>query len=138
MVSAKVKVGAVGVVGVGTGIAIPTLAAEFTSRATGQTAWRACGVKGLVKGIVGAMAYAISGRVGESAAMFAEMFAYTSWGSWVIDVALAAYPGGLTGLAEDWASSVRVYTAGGRRVVKELGVIEMKTAGQTSKASAVF
>jgi len=138
MVSAKVKVTAVTVAGAATGVALPTLAAEFTSRATGQTGWAACGTKALVKTGIGGLAYLVSGRLGEAAAMFAEMFAYTSWGSIILDVAMAAYPGGIPGLAEDWASTVRVAAAGGRRVVRELGTIEKRTAGVPVKASAVF
>jgi hypothetical protein len=65
------------------------------------------------------------------------MFAYGAWGSIFFDIALAAYPGGIPGLAEDWASTTRVYAAGGRKVVRELGTIE-KTAGVTQTASAVF
>jgi len=131
-ISAKQKVAVTGVSGVAAGLALSTLAAEFTSKATGQTGWAACGVKAGVKGLIGAMAYLVSGRVGESTAMFAEMFAYTSWGSIVMDVIMAAYPGGIPGLAEEMASMVRVAAVGGRRTVRELGMIEsgVGTPGQ--------
>jgi len=134
---ARVKVATVATTGAVTGLALPTLAAEFTSRATGQTGWNACGVKALVKTVIGVPIYLLSGRLEGAAAMFAEMFAYTSWGSIILDVVLAAYPGGIPGLAEDAASMVRVASAGGRRVVRELGTIE-KTAGAPLKASTVF
>jgi len=140
---ATVKVPVVGFTGVGTGVAVGTLAAEFTSRATGQTSWAACGVKGAVKLGVGLVAYLTSTKLGplhSLASFFAEMFAYGTWGSWLLDIALAAYPGGIPGLAEDWASTVRVYAAGGKRVVKELGKIESgaPSVGAPVKASAVF
>lgn len=131
---AKQKVALTSVGGVAAGLALPTLAAEFTSRATGQTGWAACGVKAGVKGLIGALLYLVSGRIGESAAMFAEVFAYTSWGSIIMDVFLAAYPGGIPGLAENWASMVRVAAVGGRRVVRELGVIE-KGAGAPAQVA---
>jgi len=134
----KIKIPLTGFVGVGTGATLGTLAAEFTSRATGQVAWNACAVKAGVKGGIGLLLYMISQRLGPLASFFAEMVAYGSWGSIFFDVALAAYPGGIPGIAEDWASTVRVYSAGGRRVVRELGAIERKAAGVSATASAVF
>ena len=138
----KIKIPLTGFVGVGTGATLGTLAAEFTSRATGQVAWNACAVKAGVKGGIGLLLYMISQRLGPLASFFAEMVAYGSWGSIFFDVALAAYPGGIPGIAEDWASTVRVYSAGGRRVVRELGKIERRTVAPTAgvpvKASAVF
>jgi len=141
----KVKVPITGFFGVGTGASLGVLGAEFTSRATGQVSWNACAVKGGVKLVIGLIPYIISTKLGPGRALvsfFCEMFAYGSWGSWFLDVALAAYPGGITGLAEDWASTVRVYAAGGKKVVRELGKIERKgierTAGIPAKASAVF
>ena len=134
----KIKIPLTGFVGVGTGATLGTLAAEFTSRATGQVAWNACAVKTGVKGGIGLLLYMISQRLGPLASFFAEMVAYGSWGSIFFDVALAAYPGGIPGIAEDWASTVRVYSAGGRRVVRELGAIERKAAGVSATASAVF
>jgi len=134
----KIKIPLTGFVGVGTGATLGTLAAEFTSRATGQVAWNACAVKAGVKGGIGLLLYMISQRLGPLASFFTEMVAYGSWGSIFFDVALAAYPGGIPGIAEDWASTVRVYSAGGRRVVRELGAIERKAAGVSATASAVF
>jgi MFS family permease len=134
----NVKVPLTGFAGVGTGASIGTLAAEWTSRSTGQTAWNACAVKAGVKGLIGLLGYGISTRIGGPlGSFFAEMFAYGSWGSIFFDIALAAYPGGIPGLAEDWASTTRVYAAGGRKVVRELGTIE-RTAGVPATASAVF
>ena len=134
----KIKIPLTGFVGVGTGATLGTLAAEFTSRATGQVAWNACAVKAGVKGGIGLLLYMISQRLGPLASFFTEMVAYGSWGSIFFDVALAAYPGGIPGIAEDWASTVRVYSTGGRRVVRELGAIERKAAGVSATASAVF
>ena len=138
----KIKIPLTGFVGVGTGATLGTLAAEFTSRATGQVSWNACAVKTGVKGGIGLLLYVVSQRLGPLASFFTEMFAYGSWGSIFFDIALAAYPGGIPGIAEDWASTVRVYSAGGRRVVRELGTIERRTVASTAgvpvKASAVF
>jgi len=136
-----IKVPLTGFVGVGTGVSVGTLAAEFTSRATGQTGYYAAGVKGLIKGIIGGVGYGISTKLGPERALasfFAEMFAYGTWGSWFIDLALAMYPGGIPGLAEDWASSIRVYAAGGRKVVRELGKLERKTEAPVIKQEGWF
>jgi len=124
MVTAKQKVAITGIAGAGAGVAIPTLLGEFTSRATGQAGWSACGVKAGVKGVVGLLAYLLSGRLSEAGAMFAEIFAYTSWGSVIMDVLLAVYPGGIWGIAESMAVSVRVWARGAEKVVAELGAIE--------------
>ena len=137
-ITKKIEVPLTGLVGVGAGASIGTLAGEYTSRVTGQTSWSACGVKAAVKGVIGLLGYGISTRLGGPlSSFFAEMFAYGSWGSIFLDIALAAYPGGIPGLAEDWASTTRVYAAGGRKVVRELGTIE-RTAEVPATASAVF
>jgi hypothetical protein len=122
----KIKIPLTGFVGVGTGATLGTLAAEFTSRATGQVSWNACAVKAGVKGGIGVLLYVISMKLGPLGSFFTEMIAYGSWGSIFFDIASAAYPGGIPGLAEDWASTVRVYSAGGKKVVRELGKIERK------------
>ena len=135
----KIKIPLTGFVGVGSGATVGTLAAEFTSRATGQVAWNACAVKAGVKGGIGLLLYMVSQRLGPLGSFFAEMFAYGSWGSIFFDVALAAYPGGIPGIAEDWASTTRVYAAGGRRVVRELGKIERMTpTGQQVAARSIL
>jgi hypothetical protein len=125
----KVKVPITGFFGAGTGVTVGTLAAEYTSRATGQVAWNACAVKGGVKFVVGLIPYMISTKLGPGSALasfFCEMFAYGSWGSIFLDVALAAYPGGIPGLAEDWAVTTRVYAAGGKKVASELTRLETR------------
>lgn len=117
-----------GFTGAGSGMAIGTLAAEFTARAAGQTKWAACGVKSGIKLGISAISYLAARKLDDarysSSSFFAEMFAYGSIGSIFLDVALALYPGGITGLAEDWAVTARVYAAGGRKVAARLSETE--------------
>jgi len=122
-----ISVPTVAFLGGGTGIAVGTLGAEWVSRSSGQVKWNACAVKAGVKFGIGLVAYAISTKIPVTHALvsfFAEMFAYGSWGSIFLDVALAAYPGGIPGLAEDWAITARTVAAGGRKVVRELEKLE--------------
>lgn len=124
---AKVKVPLTGIVGVGTGATLGTLAGEWTARSTGQVKWNACAVKAAVKGAVGLIFYGISTRLGPMRALssfFVEMMAYGCWGSIFLDVAIAAYPGGIPGLAEDWAIAARTMAAGGKKVVQRLNELE--------------
>ena len=127
---ASIKVPLTGFVGIGSGITVGTLAAEWTSRSTGQLSWNAAAVKAAVKGGLGLVFYGISTRLGGSplASFFLEMFAYGSWGSIFLDIAMAAYPGGIPGLAEDWAITARTMAAGGRKVVTELSRLETQRA----------
>jgi hypothetical protein len=140
-ITKKIEVPLTGLIGVGTGASIGTLAGEYTSRAIGQTAWNACAVKAGVKGVIGFLGYAVSTKLGGPlSSFFAEMFAYGSWGSIFFDIALAAYPGGIPGLAEDWAVTTRVYAAGGRRVASTLTRIEtgaVRTAPTAVSAAKV-
>lgn len=139
MVNARQKIILTGVGGGAAGAALPTLAAEFTARASGQRGWAACGIKGGVKFVIGLIAYAISGRLPGVGTLFAEIFAYTSWGSILMDVVQAAYPGGVVGLAEDWAVSARMFVAGGRQVSAELGELErMGVTDVTAKAKGIL
>lgn len=141
-ITAKVKVPLTGFVGVGTGASVGTLGAEWVSRSTGQTKWNACAVKGAVKFGVGLILYGVSTRImSPLTSFFCEMFAYGSWGSWFLDVAMTAYPGGIPGLAEDWAIAVRTMAAGGKKVVRELSKLEGTPTGAKAGeqvASAMF
>lgn len=133
-----IKVPVVGFLGGGTGAVTGTLMAEWTSRSTGQLKWNACGVKSAVKFGVGLLGYGISTKLdGAMSSFFAEMFAYGCWGSIFFDIALAAYPGGIPGLAEDWAITARTMAAGGRRVVRELSTLERKAATSTPARETV-
>ena len=124
-VPTKIKIAVTGLGGAGTGIVAGTLAGEVTSRATRQVSWNACAVKAAVKGTIGLVVFGVSGRVGNAvASFFLETMAYGAWGSILVDIATAWYPGGLVGLAEDWASTLRVYSAGGKAVVRELKNLE--------------
>ena len=122
---AKMKIPFTSLVGVGTGGSVGTFFAELTSRATGQTGWAACGVKGVVKGVVGLVAFGVSSVISPGIkSMFLEMMSYGSWGSIFFDIFLAAYPGGLAGMAEYWAVQLRTMAMGGRRVAGRLGELE--------------
>jgi len=126
---ATVKIPVIGFLGGGSGATVGTLAAEWVSRSTGQTSWSACGVKGGVKFGIGLLSYGISRKLGAMHALssfFAEMFTYGAWGSILLDIFLAAYPGGLPGLAEDWAITTRTIAAGGKKVIRELNDLERK------------
>lgn len=137
-----IKVPVTGFFGAGTGITVGTLAAEWTSRSTGQLKWNAAAVKAGVKFGIGLLTYGISTKIGSPlTSFFLEMFSYGAWGSIFLDVALAAYPGGIPGLAEDWAITTRTMAAGGRKVVRELGRLEKTGAqrtGAVKKASKIF
>jgi len=125
----SVKLPTIGFVGVGTGISTGTILAEFTARATGQKSWAACAVKGGVKFGVGLITLGISRKLGAlraTSSFFCEMFTYGAWGSILLDIFLAAYPGGLPGLAEDWAVTTRTIAAGGKKVIRELNELERK------------
>jgi len=134
---AVLKVPVIGFAGAGSGMALGTLAAEYTSRATGQVGWNACGVKAGVKTGIGALAYAASYKLGDNhatAGFFIETLAYGAFGSIFMDLAVALYPGGIAGLAEDWAMTSRTLAAGGRKVVRELNQIEQQQAAQRKAA----
>jgi len=134
----KWKVPLTGSLGAGTGVALGTLAAEWTARSAGQTGWNACGIKGLVKFVIGMIGYAVSPKLEGLSSFFAEMFAYGTWGSILMDIALAAYPGGIPGLAEDWAIGARTLAAGGRRVSAVIRRVESKAGAVTApKAKAI-
>lgn len=127
MVTAKQKIVIAGVGGAGAGASLSTLFAEFTSRASGQVGWASCAVKGVVKIVVGLLSYGIGTRLNGLGTMFFEIFSYTSFGSILMDVIVAAYPGGIPGLAEDWAVTARVFAAGGRGTAGELAMLERGT-----------
>jgi len=127
MDTVAIKIPTIGILGAGSGISVGTLTAEWVSRTTGQTKYAALGVKAGVKGGISLLAYGISKKLGvmhDTAAWFAEMFAYGCIGSVFVDIALTLYPGGFAGLAEDWAMSVRTMAAGGKKVVREMKELE--------------
>lgn len=124
---ATVKIPVLGFLGGGSGATIGTLTAEWVSRSTGQKSWNACAVKGGVKFGIGLLTFGISRKLGAMHAMasfFTEMFTYGSWGSIFLDIAMAAYPGGIPGLAEDWAITARTMASGSQKVVRELKTLE--------------
>jgi hypothetical protein len=124
----SLKVPAIGIGGVATGVGIGTLAGEFAAKSTGQKKYAALGVKAAVKSVIGGISYFGGQKLEEgmhsSGSFYAEMLAYGSIGSILLDVALVLYPGGIPGLAEDWAVTARVYAAGGRKTARKLSDLE--------------
>lgn len=134
------KVPAIGLVGVGTGISVGTLSAEFTSRVTGQKGWAATGIKAGVKGLVGIASYLGAGRISDrhtASSFFLEMLAYGSWGSIFLDLVAQLYPGGFIGMAEDWAVTTKVYAMGSRKVAGTLNALERASRTQGGASQAV-
>lgn len=134
---AALKVPVIGLTGAGSGMALGTLAAEYTSRSTGQIGWNAFGVKALVKGGIGTVAYLGSTKLGDdhaTAGFFVETLAYGCLGSIFMDLAIALYPGGIPGLAEDWAMTTRTLAAGGRKIVRELAITQQPQGSQRQAA----
>ncbi len=135
---AALKIPVIGLTGAGSGMAIGTLAAEYTSRATGQVGWYAFGVKGLVKLGIGSVTYLGSTKLGlnhATAGFFVETLAYGCLGSIFMDLAIALYPGGIAGLAEDWAMTTRTLAAGGRKITQQLTAIEQQQMASRQKAA---
>ena len=114
MIPSQYREQVVGALSAGVGLGISELAAEFTARTTGLTGYTKAGAKTLVKAITGALFYGM----GLKAAAFA------SWGSTLLDWLYAVYPGGIPGLAERFAVTVRTWTMGAERVAAEMAALE--------------
>jgi len=114
MIPSRYREQVVGALSAGVGLGISELAAEFTARTTGLTGYTKAGAKTLVKVITGALFYGM----GLKAAAFA------SWGSSLLDWLYAIYPGGIPGLAERFAVTVRTWTMGAERVAAEMAALE--------------
>ena len=104
----------VGALSAGVGLGISELAAEFTARTTGLTGYTKAGAKTLVKGIIGGLFYG----------MRLKAAAFASWGSILLDWLYAVYPGGIPGLAERFAVTVRTWTMGAEKVAAEMAALE--------------
>lgn len=120
----KVKEPVTGAAGAGTGLFLGELLGEFAARVTGQTSWAKAGVKTVVKAILGAAAFMIGGSATGQWSLFAKVFAYSDWGSILLDWIYAAYPGGVFGMAERAAVTARTWAVGTQRVTATLSSIQ--------------
>lgn len=115
-----------GFAGAGVGLFSGELASEFVVRTTGQTGYAKAGVKTVVKGLMGIVAFLWGGASTGNWSLFGKVFAYTNWGSLLLDWLFAFYPGGVFGMAERAAVTVRTWSMGTRRVADELSRVEKK------------
>jgi len=132
----KYQIPFTGILGAGAGAAVGELGAETIARATAQTGWAKVGVKGAVKAGIGLLLYGISTRVPGLWSLFTEIAGYSSVGSIIPDVIYQITPGGLWGLAEGMAVSLRAWAVGAPRVRAEIGALSgSKTASRKVEAS---
>ncbi|GAG70760.1 unnamed protein product [marine sediment metagenome] len=112
-----------GFAGAGVGLFTGELASEFVVRTTGQTGYAKAGVKTVVKGFIGAIAFLWGGAATGNWALFGKVFGFTNWGSILLDWLFAFYPGGVFGMAERAAVTVRTWSMGGARVAAQLSTV---------------
>ncbi len=124
-----------GFAGAGTGLVFGELTSEFAVRTTGQTGYNKAAVKTIVKGLLGAVTFMTGVASGGAWSTFWKVFAFTNWGSTVLDWIFAYYPGGIFGLAERMAVTVRTWSMGAKTVSAELGALER--AGVSSRFDGV-
>ena len=110
------------------------LLSETLARGTGQTGWNKVGVKAFGKTLILGLFYLISTRMGGLGSLFFEVAGYSSMGSIFFDLFAQVFPGGIWGLAERWALSLRGAAFGAERVAAELEIVE--TGATTAKAVA--
>ena len=122
-----------GVVGSGVGFATGELTAETIARATGQTGWAKVGVKGIIKGLICGAFYGLSLRLPGLWSLGAEIAGYSSLGSIFFDLFYQLFPGGIWGLAENFAVSLRTWSAGVEYIKAELSALE-KASGEEAEA----
>lgn len=116
---------ATGALGAATGLSLSEFFSEFIARATGQTGWAKVGVKATIKLLISILFWTLAARViGPLTKLFLQVAAWTGTGSIAWDVIMQAFPGGVWGLAERAAVSVRAAAYGAERVAAELSVIE--------------
>ena len=112
MAVASYKVPAAGLIGAGAGMSVAEFISEFVARVTGQVKWAKVGVKGVVKGLLGVLFFFASTKLPGLWSLGMEISSYGAFGSIIPDVIFAVYPGGVVGLSETAAVSVRAMMAG--------------------------
>lgn len=120
----KARIPAAGILGAGAGAAAGELTGETVARASAQTGWWKVGVKAAVKGGLCALFYGISTRLPGLWSLGFEIAGYSSFGAIIPDVILQLIPGGLWGIAEAAATSLRTWAIGVERVKKEIEDLE--------------
>ena len=113
-----------GFVGAGTGLFAGELVSEFAVRVTGQTGYKKAGMKTAVKGLLGGLLFATGVAAGGAWGIMWKAFAFSNWGSTVLDWIFAVYPGGVFGMAERMAVTVRTWAMGAKKVSAELAALE--------------
>jgi len=112
-----------GFAGAGAGLFAGELTSEFATRVTGQTGYSKAGVKTVVKGLLGIVMFMTGGVARGAWGIFWKAFAYANWGSTILDWIFAAYPGGVFGMAERAAVTVRTWAMGTRRVAAQISAL---------------
>ena len=123
-IPAKYEEPVAGFAGAGTGLFSGELASEFVVRTTGQTGYAKAAVKTVVKGAMGIVAFLTGGAAVGNWGTFWKVFAFTNWGSTILDWFFAFYPGGVYGVAERAAVTVRTWSMGTKRVAAELSTVQ--------------
>lgn len=131
MVDQKV-VPVIGAVGVGAGITLGTFISEVVTRATGYTGWTKFGVKALLKTSLFGLLFFVSQRLGGMLSFGLEVASYGALGSIIPDLFDAAVEGGVIGLAEVAAVSLRSAVPSGTRRAK--GTVTESSEGQEIEA----
>jgi len=135
----RVKVPATGITGVSIGASGGEFLGEFGARATGQVGperkWQEFGIKAVLKGVFGAVFFAISTRVPGLWALLTDMVGYGSVGTIILDFFKAVIPGGIPGIAEMAATQVRVWVMGAERVAAELKELEEEMGAESEEES---
>jgi len=133
----KYEIPITGVLGAGTGAAAGEFVSETIARASGQTGWRRFGIKAALKAGLGVVFYGISSRLSGMPSLFMEIAGYGSAGSIIADLIYQIYPGGLWGLAESAAVSLRTAVMGAPRIRAEIERLEEKTERETAPEAVV-
>jgi len=134
----KVRIPVTGIAGTGVGATVSELTSETIARATGQKGWARVGVKGAVKGGLFLLFYGLAGRLPGLWSLFSEIAGYTSLGMIVPDVLYQVFPGGIWGLAESFAVSLRTWAVGAERIKAEIESLEsMVEEGETAEEAVV-
>ena len=132
----KYEIPLTGLAGAGTGAAVGELASETVARAAGLAGWKKFGVKAALKAGLGVLFYGVSSRLAGMPSLFMEIAGYGSAGSIIADLIYQLYPGGLWGLAEAAAVSIRTAVMGASRISAEVRKME-EVGEKTASAEAV-
>jgi len=133
----RIRIPVTGIAGTGVGATVSELSSETIARATGQTGWAKVGVKGAVKGALFLAFYGLSTRLPGAWSLFSEIAGYSSLGMIVPDVLYQVFPGGIWGLAENFAVSLRTWAMGAERIKAEIESLESGAEKETAAEAVV-